>query len=340
MMRTQNIFIRYPVFILSMAVAFILSACESSTSSKSSYAVNFSVKSASSRSPQLGRLTPDITSCGTNTVDIPGMIAGLGCTGDSRIKVRYQTPTTYKLAFKSVYLKKDDSKVYVINNAQLSDITSSSIISFNSTITKTKLSSADGFSLSFVPTSIGWEIYYFQLTITMYGKAQEIRIYMSDDDFPAEGSKGHHQGDITFFDSSGQERWAKGGYNTWLSDLSPTTLSRGDFANGAGGTDSQTGHARGMFGDKDLWNQSKLAQGANQDYYYDDETFDAVGSGTDANVTFDISNTWFYDKFSDGLSTSDPLSFDPCLNGSHEACGGTPVGSWAPLYPTITVTQD
>ena len=316
-------------------LVFFIAGCGSSAPATSNYKMNFTTKFSSSQSITRERLNP-LSSCGGQVVDFPGLTAGTTCTGSAHIAVRYQTPTAYKIAFKSIYLTDGTNKVYYINHSHLSDVDSGSILPFTSAAATAQITAPAGFALTSVPTAVGWEIYYFELTLTLYGQSQVIRIYMSDDDFTSEGAKGHHPGDITFIDATGTERWAKGGFN-WVSDLSSTTLSRGTFANGAGGIDAQTGHAHGMFGDSTFWNtQAKIKESATYDYYYDEISFGSTKASlaTSVGATFDISNTWFYDKYDD--TSGNNASFDPCLNSSQEGCGGV----WAPLYPTITSTAN
>ena len=258
------------------------------------------------------------------TTDEPGTTAGLDCDNDGG-KVAYQTPTQYKIALKGVYLIKDTGeKSYLFSYSNLKDFDADGIKTFtsaNATVALPTTAIGNGV----VATGIGFEIYYLQLKIKMYGTDREIRIYMSDDDFTSENSRGHHQGDITYFDNSSVEHWAYGGAN-WFSNAS-TTLTRGTFANGVGGTDPQTGHARGMFGNAALWNNLNFAQGATQDIYYD--SVNLSGSGSDLTIKFGIANTWFYEDFE---TSTYPNSFDPCQSSSLEGCGG----EWAPLSPSVS----
>jgi len=111
------------------------------------------------------------------------------------------------------------------------------------------------------------EFYYYELAMTMNDPAtdQNLRIYLSDDDFPAEGNGGHHQGDITLVSDAGVELGWATGCASW--DGAGAQPSR-DGIDGAGGVDPETGHSRGMYGDTELWNQTDFMQGADQDIFF------------------------------------------------------------------------
>ncbi|MBI3535924.1 MAG: hypothetical protein HY072_10625 [Deltaproteobacteria bacterium] len=318
------------VFIILFIGAMALSACGKGTA-KMTLAVSFSgsgktvLKSDSMVRSIVQQLSTSTPCTPGATKDNPGTTAGLDCDGDGGV-VAYQTPTSYIIAFKSLYLDSGTEKLYLIKFDSLDKITSDGVKSFTSLSTSVDVPVPTEMS-SFSPKKVGFEIYYFQLKLKIYGQEKEIRIYMSDDDFSSEGSKGHHQGDITYFDDSGIEHWARGGYN-WFSEPT-TTLARGEFANGVAGQDPETGHKRGMFGDASFWNGSTFAQGATKDYFVSED--DLPSSEKAITVTFDISNTWFYENFNDTY----PSSFDPCQGSSLEACGG----EWAPLLPTISVNN-
>ncbi|PIR23111.1 MAG: hypothetical protein COV44_04545 [Deltaproteobacteria bacterium CG11_big_fil_rev_8_21_14_0_20_45_16] len=257
--------------------------------------------------------------------DEPGYQADLDCDDDDGV-IAYQTPTSYKIAFKSVYfLSGEDEKSYLLNFDSLDEIDKTGVIEFTSGDNSVKIDLPSDFNTSLIPTGVGFEVYYFELRFNLYGEETTVRIYMSDDDFTDQGSGGHHQGDITYLDGDGVEHWANGGSN-WLS-TPEATLERGEYANGDGGMDDETGHARGMFGSAVFWNATDLNQGADQDIFLVEVDL-AAAENPSATVTFSIADTWFYENFD-----SDASSFDPCE--SDEACAAG--AAWAPLFPDISV---
>lgn len=247
--------------------------------------------------------------------------AGLDCDGDGGV-VAFQTPSRFKMALKRLYFITTSGEEDVVSYPLLKDIDEKGIFEFTpNTLTHSVPLGSSSYT---EVTGLGVEVYYYQMELTMYGAKHEIRIYMSDDDFPKEGNLGHHQGDITYFDKEGKEHWAFGG-NQWFAKPEET-LVRGDFANGAGKTDPETKHQRGMFGDSQMWNDSRFMQGASQDIYTTEVEFEEV-NGTHASLVFNIHKRWFYEDF----ERTHPKSFDPCYNDSDEGCGG----EWAPLLPKI-----
>lgn len=128
----------------------------------------------------------------------------------------------------------------------------------------------------------------------MYGGFEIICIYMSDDDFPNDGSVGYYQGDIMFFDVSGDEQWVSGGTN-WFS-IVMSMFIWGIFVNGVGGNDFEFGYVWGMFGDESFWNQSDFSQGVIQDYYIQ-EVFILVFFLGFIVLIFSVYQKWFYEDF-------------------------------------------
>ena len=158
---------------------------------------------------------------------------------------------------------------------------------------------------------------------------QHIRVYLSDDDFPAEGSLGHHQGDITMVDEAGHELGFVVGGLPWTADS--VAPARGDFSNGAGGIDAQTGHARGMFGDTALWNSAPFVQEPTQDIFtFETElNLELTNVGTTLTLLFGLADSWFYEDFNDNQV------FDPCgtpgATNMMDACSEG--AGWAPIPP-------
>lgn len=269
-----------------------------------------------------------ITSCPSTAPDddSPDMVAGLDCDGDGGV-VRFVTPSTYKVAIKRLaFLRSDDGDPFeaiadtgTLSSAQVLDLTQPVGLEIDSP-------PAGVYSQYLV------EFYYFELTMPMYDANTEstIRIYMSDDDFPAEGNLGHHQGDITLIDDNGVELGFVDVATTWQVD---SLLSTRGNVNGAGGTDSETGHLRGLFGDELFWNQAALQQGSDADIYRLQGPLNLVVGGEPKVVrfVFDVEDTWFFEDF-DGNER-----FDPCAIDFGDACNGS--GAWAPLFtdPEVNV---
>jgi hypothetical protein len=104
-----------------------------------------------------------------------------------------------------------------------------------------------------------------------------------------------------------------------------------------GGTDPETGHQRGPFGDSNLWNQTAFMQGSGRDIYLMNAPLGLTGLTVSADisktvtVTFSVKDSWFWEDFEgDGR-------FAPCENGSIEACA--PGSKWAPIFnlPVLTI---
>lgn len=265
--------------------------------------------------------------CSSTSRDEPSSDVGEDCDSDGG-SVAKQTPTKYQLAFKRFYVRDSAGETHdIIRFSRLADVKGEGIINFDD-LTKSSYLKLPPEILAKGISAIGFELYYYQLQIKMYGADRILRIYMSDDNFETEGALGHHQGDITWFDTQGRERWAHGGED-WFQET-PATLSRGTFANGDGGIDAETGHSRGMFGNADFWNASQHSQGNNADVYKQELAFTSKGFATTFKIA--IKDTWFYEDFEHTYENS----FDPCKNSSLEGCGG----EWAPLLPTFSVESD
>ncbi|MFH1727215.1 MAG: hypothetical protein ABIA04_02200 [Pseudomonadota bacterium] len=271
------------------------------------------------------------TTCSDTSEDHAGNIYGLDCDGNG-LEVAYQTPTAYTVALKSVYLITDsDDLIPILEYDLLSSIDADGVFEFTSEESSQTIEIPSDLAASYVTApainGIKLEIYYYEFEILMYNEYETIRIYVSDDDFETEGYLGHHQGDVTYFDADGIEHWANGGLN-WFSNPDDT-LERGEFANGAGETDEETGHERGMFGNLAQWNADDFMQGENQDTFFVEMTFENP-NGTNIQINFDITHTMFYEDY------INDKSFDPCIENdlgesSEEGCGA----NWSINPPEI-----
>lgn len=266
------------------------------------------------------------------TSDNPILADDLDCDEDGGI-VKHITPTQYSIAFKRVTLLGVgvDHIDFVSDTGTLA---LSEVIDFTTTDSSTTLATLDPEDLAAGTYSgIEAEIYYFQLSFPVGGTTRNVRIYMSDDDFPVEGSLGHHQGDITFISDAGVELgWID---STWSDTLA---TSRSDDQNGAGGTDAETGHDRGFFGDSTLWDAPSRALGSTQDVFIalfpfaeslvipDISTIDGL---TTITINFSVADAFYYEDFA-----PQGTGFSPAAGG--EATSDS--AEWAPLIPTASVT--
>lgn len=271
-----------------------------------------------------GKTAPRMQSAGcdpTDPVDEPGIAAGNDCDGDGGV-VRYVTPTAFRVAVKQLTMYADDgAAVNIVNHATLAD---AEVVDLTTPVQ---------FSKNDVPvgsyTSLEAQFYYYELTMPLNdaGTTQRIRVYLSDDNFPGEGSLGHHQGDITLVDDTGTELgFVQSGQPWTAADVQPT---RGSIE-GTAGTDPETGHARGLYGDADFWNDATLMQGASQDIYTLTPTIDVdlTTAGQTIRVVFNVANSWFYEDFN-----GDEV-FGPCGTQSapsDEACADG--SAWSPILP-------
>ncbi|MBI2340468.1 MAG: hypothetical protein HYU99_08930 [Deltaproteobacteria bacterium] len=348
-------------FLWYPAVGFILmaSACSSSSSSSDSSdeatsGLQFDVagdfdSSASAASALIRRVTTgECADLEDSTMDSPILEDGLDCDGDDGI-VEHITPSRYALAFKRATLLpadvegEDAESVDLI--ADTGTLAASEIVDFTEDDTEESIISIDSADLpAGTYSGVEVELYYFQLTFQVAGVEQNVRVYMSDDDFEAEGSLGHHQGDITFIDDNDTSDdlsddtelgWID---STWLSEnLSDT---RGDGQNGAGGVDDETGHDRGFFGNEEQWEQEELNQGAEQDIYLATLDFDELLTIdpevlTTITAAFSVADTFYYEDFAP-QDTADFPGFFPGDGGEATAESG----EWAPLIPTAEITAD
>jgi len=266
-----------------------------------------------------------IATCPTTTPvwDQPGYEAGLDCDNDGGV-IQYITPTNYKVAFKRLtFIRDDGTEVDII--ADTGTLANSVVLDITSQVTI-----ASPALLSGDYTLIEGEIYYYELEMSINDPSvtQAIRVYLSDDDFAGEGNMGHHQGDITLIAANGTELgWVDGG-----AEWEPAALvaPRGSI-NGAGGTDAETGHLRGLYGDTSLWNQTAFVQGSTQDIYIAAWPLNLTVEETDQTVVFSfrVGDSWFYEDFDNNQQ------FNPC-GGVSDACAGG--AEWSPLFPAVSIS--
>lgn len=284
--------------------------------------------SSSSSSPFKAAAAAKLTSCpATQTAtDSPDYAAGLDCDKDGGV-IQYLTPQSFKIALKRLSFVKDngDSVDFVSDQGTLSK---SLVYDLSSPVTVSQMNISAG-----TYDSVQAEIYYYEIRMPINNPqvVQSIRVYLSDDDFPAEGNLGHHQGDITLIDENGNELGWVGVATPWVMSSLQTNKSSIERP---GGFDAETGHQRGLFGDSTLWDQSAFKQGSNRDIFL---ITSPIGLTVSANLsstvtfTFNVKDTWFWEDFdSDG-------HFNPCEKGAKDACA--PNAEWAPIFnlPSLSV---
>lgn len=251
------------------------------------------------------------------SLDSSGYNSGLDCDGDGGL-IRYVTPSSFKVAFKKLtFVKSDGTEVDII--ADKGTLANSTVYDLTSEINI----ATKNLSVGTYPSFKG-EIYYYEIKMAINNPSvvQSLRVYLSDDDFAQEGSLGHHQGDITFIDNDGNELgWVPAAEQWTQGNL---LASRGSI-NGAGGTDPETGHLRGLFGNTDLWNQADFMQGNSKDIYIFEGELNLTVSDTDkiVTLTFDLKDSWFYEDFDNNQL------FNPC-DGTNDACAVN--AEWAPIF--------
>lgn len=255
--------------------------------------------------------------------DDPIYEAGSDCDGDGGV-VTFATPAVFKIALKKLSLidESDAEVVLVADSGRLAD---AEVVDLTSEVTLSQPEIPVGRY-----TQVVAELYYYELTMPLNSATnlETLRIYLSDDDFPAEGNGGHHQGDIVLLNSNGlQLGWVQPGSRWEAGSLAP--LSRGQI-NGAGGSDAETGHLRGLYGTTELWDAAEFMQGATQDVYVLAESIDLdlTAAGGTLSIVFNVAESWYFEDFDpDGV-------FNPCGNGdaADEACAGH--AEWSPVFPT------
>src|SRR3989338_5626944 len=307
------------------------STTESSTGLKYVIEADFSGSAASTSLSAISA-----SDCGgqepPTAMDDPSYTPGEDCDNDGGV-VSLLTPSQYALGIKRASMVKDDGTLFDLI-ADQGALTNAEVITLSTTdASENIVTLAPGDLEAGTYTGIRVELYYYQMTFPVAGETSNVRIYMSDDDFEAEGSLGHHQGDITFMGDDGTEAgWVD---SSWL--VAGISTTRGEAQNGAGGTDSETGHDRGFFGDASLWNQTDLNQGAGQDIYF--ATFDfqealvvpdpsTITDLTTLTMTFSAADTFYYEDF-----VPRGTGFFPDAGGEAKSEND----EWAPLTPTADI---
>ena len=257
------------------------------------------------------------------SIDEPGYAAGLDCDEDGGT-IQYITPSSFKVAVKKLTFYKDDNEALEV----IPDSGSLAEANAYDLTTPVTLFQEDLPAGNY--SSVEAEFYYYEIEIPINNPSviQAIRIYLSDDDFPQEGSQGHHQGDITFIDPNGNEiGWVPEGL-AWEAD-SLLTESRGNI-NGSGGTDPETGHLRGLYGNADLWNQTDFMQGDSQDIFTLYQNLALTIDSADKTITFsfNVKDSWFYEDF------DNDQTFNPCENTDDACAEGS---EWSPIFPEVDV---
>lgn len=287
--------------------------------------------SAKTTTAQCSSLTAPIMS------DDPALEDGLDCDTDGGT-VTHVTPTIYKVAIKKAIVVGAGGSSDINFIEDTGTLANAEVVTFTTDSSTTDVITFDPADLtagSYAGLEI--EIYYVELTFPVAGTTRNVRMYLSDDNFSTEGNLGHHQGDITFIDDTGTELgWVDSNWNETLAS------SRGDGQNGAGGTDSETGHDRGFFGDTNLWNATAMQQGADQDIYTVSLDFDDTLEVPDlaaftglitVTLTFSIADTFYYEDFAPQNTVAFP-GFYPA-SGGEASSGGA---EWAPMTPSLDVS--
>jgi len=262
-----------------------------------------------------------MTVCTDTTSDGPGFVAGTDCDGDGGV-VAYADPSSFKVAIKRLALVMNDSTMVdlIADTGTLAD---SVVVDLDSPVQLAVSEIPQGTYTAFYA-----EFYYYDITMPLYSANQLLRVYLSDDDFPAEGSLGNHQGDIKLLDGSDVFGFVHAGV-AWQDGL--LDYVRPAVMGGASTADAETGHDRGLYGNDELWNGSAFMQGADQDIFVANDIISMTGvtigsGGKDITISFDLADTWFFEDYnSNGI-------FEPCINDSEEGCGG----EWTPVFPGIS----
>ena len=266
--------------------------------------------------------------------DGPGTPAGGDCDGDGAL-VQYITPTSFLVAVKRMTLFDEDGNAYEIV-PEAATLAESEVIDLTSPADLAELDLPAA-----VYSSIEAEFYYYELVMPLNDPpvSQRLRVYLSDDDFAAEGSLGHHQGDITLLDESRQELGFVTGGLPWTT--ANLLAERGD-TEGGGGADPESGHLRGLYGDTLQWNQEDFMQGATQDLYIQTVPFQidltSVEEGEtleSITVVFNVADCWFFEDF-DNDGNFDPCSLGPGVDADACAEGG----AWSPVFPVPDVVAE
>lgn len=318
---------RYIMLLSIFTLQLILTGCGGggTTSAEDSDApVRLSMQTDNSRS---------IASKATGTclefgnIDEPGVADGLDCDVDGGT-VAYLDAKNFKIAIKRLAFRNSDGDLIDII-ADAGTLAASLVYDLS-----TPIALADVDIPIDTYTGYYMEVYYIDMNFPINTALNEkdIRIYMSDDDFAAEGTLGNHQGDVLMRAADTVLRFVAGGL-PWIDG---NLLNARGATEGAGGTDAETGHKRGLYGDTGLWNDADFNQGALTDIFFISENLPGsvplTTAGLSVTITFDLAETWFFEDFNaDG-------NFEPCNAGpaNIEACAGT--AAWSPVFPTINLT--
>lgn len=258
--------------------------------------------------------------------DDPIYLGEQDCDGDGGI-IRYITPSAYKVAFKRLAFENADGDLVDVI-ADTGTLAGAEVLDLTTAITLPELNLPAGEYPDYYA-----EIYFHELTMPLYDPENPatIRVYVSDDDFPAEGSLGHHQGDITLVDAANNELGFVPPAELWQTDF--LAAARGTI-NGAGGADPETGHLRGLYGNTDLWDRPNAMQGASQDIFILEGELNLILSAdsgeTTVAFTFSVQDAWFFEDF------DNDQWFNPCENGTQDGCGG----EWSPVLTAPDVVID
>ncbi len=214
--------------------------------------------------------------------DNPGSPAGADCDGDGAV-VQYITPSSFLVAVKRMTLFDTEGNQYEMV-PEADTLAESTVIDLTSPAELGELDLPAA-----VYSNIEAEFYYYELVMPLNDppENQRIRVYLSDDDFEAEGNLGHHQGDITLVDDQHQELGFVRGGDPWT--IANLLAERDEAGAEDSDADPETGHFRGLYGDALQWNQQAFMQGADQDIFLETVPFqldlDSAEPGTVESIT-------------------------------------------------------
>lgn len=266
---------------------------------------------------KIKRAAKAVCSSAPASTDGPHLEAGSDCDNDGGV-VAYVTPSTFKVAFKWLGFNRQSDGAVIDVIADTGTLAKSVVVDLASPVTLADMTVPPGYYPNYLA-----EIYYFELTMPLYDplSPQTLRVYVSDDDFPAEGNLGHHQGDITLIDSGGVELGFVGDAELWTSAL--VHADRG-FIFGAGDSDLESGHLRGLYGDMALWDQAEFAQGPQQDIFHVLGPLDLLveKGGKTVTFSFDVKDAWYFEDFDANGRFNPCEANDGCLAGAE----------WSPIF--------
>ena len=241
---------------------------------------------------------------------------------------KFTTPIGFKVAIKKLTITHENgSKVTLIDN--INPLSDSPVLNLK---TPQLLDVDSAYSGKY--TSAYAEFYYYDIKMELNSPSnyEDLRVYLSDDDFDNEGNLGHHQGDIQLMRDDSTFEWVQSG-ERW--DSENTVAQRPDTIFGASTPDPETGHDRGLFGNDDLWNLPNFTQGENRDIFNASLPINVTipKEGGSLVITFDLTNSWYFEDFdSNGV-------FNPCIGGdiaNNQVDGCADNAEWNPIFPTPT----